>query len=113
MNRLQKILAIGCIPVVMTVLLLDRFFPGATAVVYFKFLVMVSLGVVAFRVHDKSHDQKLMALAVFFMVVSDVFLVVGYTLPMDAERLEPLGAAGFAIAYVFLIAAYRHNVSAD
>lgn len=109
LNRVQRGLAIVCLPIVVLDIGLDFLVPGSGLAAWGHYLPMLGLLAVAVRIRGKSRRQMLMTLAVWWMVIADIFLVLTGEIPLDRRCSEPLGVACFGLAYLHLIVAYRHR----
>lgn len=109
MNKTQRILLVIYIPITLLILILHKFCPNENRVLYFKYIIMISLFISAIMMEKKFHEQKIMALSFLFLVVADFFLVFASTIDNLNIDVSPFGAVGFLFAYLCLIVAYQKN----
>jgi len=109
MNNTQRILLVIYIPLTFLIILLHNICPKEDMVIYLKYTIMISLFLSAIVMKKKFHEQKLMALSLFFLVVADFFLVFVSTIDRVKMDLSTFGATGFLFAYLCLILAFQKN----
>lgn len=109
MNNMQKSLLVIYLPLTFVILTFDNIYPNENFILYLKYIVMITLFLSSMIIKKKFHDQKIMALAFFFLVIADFFLVFFNTLNNFKIDLTPLGVVGFLCAYICLIIAYQEN----
>src|SRR5471030_1232513 len=97
MNKTQKILLIIYLPMTLLILLLDNIYPKENKVLYIKYSIMITLFLSAIKMNKKFHEQKIMALSFFFLVVADFFLVFINTIDNLKIDFSPFGAVGFLL----------------
>ncbi|WP_418791721.1 lysoplasmalogenase family protein [Phosphitispora sp. TUW77] len=108
MNIIQKLLLATFLPLTVLFLVLDNLSPEAAYVNYIKFLSIISLCLTALLINKKYPEQKLLAAAMFFVMIGDFFLVFCSTY-FDSGKFMPFGILGFTAAYLFVIAAVQKN----
>lgn len=107
MNTTQKILLALYLPATVLILIFDHLYPGADMVLYLKYITMVTLFLFTRIIRKKTREQRIMALSFFFMVIADFFLVFSDTIDGLTMNTTPFGIAGFLLAYLCLITAYK------
>lgn len=112
MNTMQKRLLIIYLPLTFIILILDHIYPNIKMILRIKYIIMVTLFLSSIIAKKKFHEQKIMALSLFFLVIGDFFLVFYYTLDLKMD-LSPIGALSFLCAYICLIIAYHKNFKID
>lgn len=113
MNKIQRILLAIYLPITLIILILDNICSGVYIVKYIKYAIMITLFLWATSIKRKTHEQRIMNLALFFVVVADFFLVFSTTIPNLKINRAPFGIAGFFFAYLCLIVAYQKNFKID
>ncbi|WP_341458727.1 lysoplasmalogenase family protein [Clostridium vincentii] len=78
-------------------------------VLYFKYVIMISLFLWAITMKKEIQEQKIMSLSFLFLVFADFFLVFVNTIDFWNKDFSTFGAAGFLISYICLIVAYQKN----
>lgn len=106
-NNAQKSLLAVYLPMTGLILAFDRLYAGEDAVQYVKYALMISLSLSVWIVQKAFREQRLMSLSFVFLVVADFFLVFSETLHNLGADVTPFGIAGFLLAYLCLIGAYR------
>ena len=109
MNNTQRSLLAIFIPMTILILIFDNIFPRENMVNYVRYSIMITLFIVAISIKKKFHEQKLMALSFFFVVIADFFLVFSNTIDKIKMNVTPFGIVGFMFAYICLIVAYQKN----
>jgi hypothetical protein len=108
MNNTQKTLLAVYLPLTLLLLIFDHLYPAADMVQYLRYTVMITLFLSVTSMSKKYQEQRIMAIAFFFVVIADFFLVFSTTWHLSID-LSPLGGMGFLLAYLCLIAAYQRN----
>ncbi|MDD4048616.1 MAG: lysoplasmalogenase family protein [Clostridia bacterium] len=109
MKNIRKYLFVIYLPITFLFLILDNFYPGESFVNYIKFATIITLFLVAFSIKKKYPEQKLMNLAIFFIIIGDFFLVYCGTIPELSDKVVPFGMIRFILAYLSLIVAFQKN----
>jgi len=111
MNNAQRALLAVYLPITVLFLIVDRLYPAHALVNYVKYTSVISFFLVSLAIRKTRAEQGLISLALFFVVLADFFLVYCNTLPQLANKVVPLGIAGFMLAYLVLIIVYQKNFS--
>lgn len=109
MNNTQRSLLAIFIPMTILIIIFDNIFPRENMVNYIRYAIIIALFIVSISIKKKFHEQMLMALSFFFVVIADFFLVFSNTIDKIKMDLTPFGIAGFICAYICLIVAYQKN----
>ena len=109
MNNMQRILFVIYLPITFLILIFDHIYPIEDMVQYLKYTIMITLFLFSISIKKKFHEQKIMALSFFFLVIADFFLVFSTTLDNFKMDVSPFGVVGFLFAYLCLIVAYQKN----
>ena len=109
MNNMQRILFVIYLPITFLILIFDHIYPIEDMVQYLKYAIMITLFLFSISIKKKFHEQKIMALSFFFLVIADFFLVFSTTLDNFKMDVSPFGVVGFLFAYICLIVAYHKN----
>jgi len=114
-NHAQKILLVIYLPLTLAILMFDQIFPGEVLVNYLKYIIMLTLCFVSWRIKKVTPEQKWMAASFIFIPIADFFMIFGANLAsrmnLDSDGLNqvPLGPLGFLCAYLCLIIAFQKN----
>lgn len=109
MNNAQRVLLAVYLPFTILILVFDNLYPAADVVQYVKYAVMTTLFLAVLVMQKRCREQRLLALAFFFMDIADFFSVFSTTLHSIPWNLKPLGAVGFLLAYLCLIYVYHKH----
>ena len=109
MNNTQRSLLAIFIPMTILIIIFDNIFPRENMVNYIRYAIIIALFIVSISIKKKFHEQMLMALSFFFVVIADFFLVFSNTIDKIKMDLTSFGIAGFICAYICLIVAYQKN----
>lgn len=107
MNNAQRVLAAVYVPLTIFIVIADNCFTGYNLVQYVKYVTIVTLYLAARWVNKIGTEQYLMSLALFCVTVADLFLV--FLPAITGFDYTVIGTAGFAAAYLCLIAANCKN----
>lgn len=108
MNDTQKALLAVYLPLTVLVAVLDDMLPEAAVVKYVKYTIIVSIFLVSLIVKKQYREQKIMSLALLFVMLADFFLVFATTLHLRVS-LASYGVLCFFLAYLCLIYVYQKN----
>lgn len=109
MNNSQKILLAVYLPITFLLIIFDNIYPDADFVRCVKYTTIITLFLSAANIKKRFYEQKIMTLALFFVVVGDFFLVFSRVILDLGIYSEIFGMTGFFIAYLCLIAVYQKN----
>ncbi|KJS13773.1 MAG: hypothetical protein VR67_03225 [Peptococcaceae bacterium BRH_c8a] len=109
MNNTQKKLLYTFLPMTVIIILLDILSHGDIKVGYVKYATIITLFLATLVVRKRYQEQKIMNIAVFFIIVGDFFLVFCDTFPEISGKVHIFGIFGFLVAYLFLILAFHKN----
>ena len=111
MNNTQRVLMAIYLPFTAFILTLQTMYPDLPVVQYVKYITIVTLFLAGKYMRKHVPEQRLMCLAIFYVVVADFFLVYSTTLSQHTSHFIPYGILCFTAAYLCLIAAYMKNFS--
>ena len=109
MNNTQRVLLAVYLPLTVLFLILDNLYPAHTIVSYIKYTTVISLFLASLAIKKTRAEQRIISAALFFVVIADFFFVYCGTLPQLSGNVDPLGMAGFMLAYLLLIIVYQKN----
>ncbi len=108
MNKVQKLILSVFLPMTGLFIALDNFFPGAPYVNYIKFVTIITLFLITLGINKKYPEQKILTVAMFFVVAGDFFLVFCKTY-FASEKFPLYGVLSFSAAYLLVILAFQKN----
>lgn len=109
MNNAQRILIAIYAPMTLLILWFRMLYEDQDPALYLMFGVRVTMLLSALFLMKKYREQKLIAFAVFFTVVSDYFFVYAKTFDSEMPNRNLFGLIGFVSVYIVLIAAIHRN----
>jgi len=109
MNNMQRSLLAIYLPITVLILIFDNIYPTEDMVQYLKYTIMITLFLSSISIEKRFREQKIMVLALFFLVIADYFLVFSTTLNNFNIDLLSFGVVGFLFSYLCLIVAYHKN----
>lgn len=109
MNNTQRILLAVYLPITLLILIFDNLYPEENMVIYLRYTIIITLFLSVVIIQKNYHEQKVMALSFFFIIIADFFLVFSESLDSLKMDVSPFGIAGFLFAYLCLIVAYQKN----
>ena len=92
--------------------MLDRLFPGAAGVSYFKFATVAGIfwaSLAPLIAGGRRREQFLLGWAVYLVMVGDFFLNLCSNVPDLAGRVVPLGVLSFLLAYLLVATVFLKN----
>lgn len=107
LNNTQRVFLAVYIPTTLLILILDNLFTGYSVVQYVKYSTIITLFLAASYVKKYAPEQRLMCIALLFVVIADFFL--GFLPTLTGIKFPSFGTAAFALAYICLIIANQKN----
>ncbi|NLX87847.1 MAG: hypothetical protein GXZ09_00335 [Syntrophomonadaceae bacterium] len=107
LNNAQRVFLAVYMPAAVLILVLDNLFTGESVVQYVKYSTMVTLFLAAAYVKKSAPEQRLMSIALLFVVIADFFL--GFLPAITGCKFTAFGVGAFALAYICLIIANQKN----
>lgn len=109
MNNIQRTLLAIYLSMSIVFLMLDNMFPGKVFVNYIKFTTVATLFATSTFINKSCLEQRLVNIALFFVVIGDFFINVGGTISELKDVSTLFGLGGFTFAYIMLILAFQKN----
>lgn len=109
MNNTQRTIIAIYLPLTILIIIFHIFYQQQDVVLYLKYMTMFTMLLTAVFVKKKFREQKIIAVAFFFVIISDFFFVFSLTLDNFAINRDLFGMLGFLLAYVCLILAFSRN----
>lgn len=109
MNNAQRSMIALYVPLTLLILWFRFLYENQDPALYLMFGVRLTMLLVVFCIVKKFREQKIIALAVFFTVVSDYFFVYAKTFDHEMANRNLFGLIGFVSVYIVLIVAFHRN----
>lgn len=106
MGKIKNRLFAIYFPLTAVIIVLEHMSNNDTILLNLKFATMVSLCLCVQIFHKEHKEQKILAKAYLFMVISDFFLVFLKNW-FSGGNLKTYGAIGFTVAYLIMIYVYK------
>lgn len=109
MNNSQRIVIAIYAPLTMLILYFRFLYENQEPALYLMYGVRVTMLLAVLLMVKKFREQKIIALALFFTVVSDYFFVYARTFEQEPANRDLYGLIGFITVYLCLIVAFHRN----
>ncbi len=110
-NNAQRVLLTTYLPLTVLIMISEYRYSQADIMAWLKITVSICLALTTVGLRKVYLEQKVMAAAFVFMAAGDVLFAIPPLVGDWSRATIPMGIAGFLVAYICLIIAFRKDAS--
>lgn len=109
MKNSERILLVVYLTLTLVIILFDVIYQDGNPALYVSFAVRASMFITVLAIRKRYIEQKIIALAFLFTVISDYYFIFVNTFDRDIPNSQLFGMIGFIGAYLCLIVSFSRN----